>query len=91
LAIETIGIPARINGRSKNSTTKRARLVYQNSCFQTFFPYSASIIGKPKEVFPKPAVRIKQPINFLDHPNRFPKTLKQIRHYKANPSYTNRI
>jgi hypothetical protein len=30
----------------------------------------------PKEVFPKPAVRIKQPINFLDHPNRFPKTLK---------------
>jgi ADP-glucose pyrophosphorylase len=36
-----------------------------------------SFIEKPKkEVLPKPAVKVKQPISFLDHPNLLPKNPK---------------
>jgi len=34
-------------------------------------------MGKPRnDVFPSPAVIIKQPVSFLDHPNLLPKKLK---------------
>jgi hypothetical protein len=42
-------------------------------------------MGKPKnEVFPKPAVIIKQPVSFLDQPNHFPRKLKNKKE-TANP------
>ncbi len=45
--------------------------------FNPSLPNKASTTGNPtKEVFPKPAVMIKQPVNFLDQPKCFPSALK---------------
>ena len=51
--------------------------------FNPSSPNKACMIGIPtNEVFPKPAVKIKQPINFLDQPNTFPNKLNIM---NANP------